>query len=635
MCGITGYIDYVERENKTTLLQSMVATLVHRGPDSGGAEVFTTKLNSTVALGHRRLSIIDLSASGQQPMHYDNLIITFNGEIYNYQELQKELQKEGYVFTSNSDTEVILKAYKAWGSKCVTKFIGMFAFAIYDVEKQKLFCARDRAGVKPFFYYHHNNVFLFSSELKAFHKHPAFTKELNLHAVGAFVQFGNVPSPHCIFKHCYKLKPGHVLHFDISANTLETECYWDVYDAYNQPKTNLSFKEALVKTEEVLSSAFNYRMVADVPVGVFLSGGYDSACLTALLQKDRSQKLSTFTIGVSDIGLNEAPYAREIAKYLGTHHTEINCTEKEVLELLEELPFFYDEPFADSSAIPTTLVCKMARRQLKVALSADGGDEIFAGYNRYDYLLRYRNLLNALPNFARSGLYSMMDAINARALPIVGKTYNFPNRYEKLKSLLRDPSDKNMMLSLSKQFYEGKHPSLVLHRNITMNTAYQSNELRKEYYTPLCYMMAIDYQTYLVDDILQKVDRASMSVSLEAREPFLDQRIIEFAATLPDDYKYHNGEKKYILKELVHKHIPKKLMDRPKMGFSIPIEHWLMTDLKSKVEHYLDGTLIKRQGLFDVEEIENLKQQFFAGKKEYGSKIWYLLMFQMWYERWM
>lgn len=635
MCGITGYVEYNKRNNHPSVLSAMVNTLVHRGPESGGAEVFDADPSAVVALGHRRLSIIDLSAGGHQPMHSGSLTITFNGEIYNYHELQKELITIGYKFQTNSDTEVILTSYKAWGAKCVDRFIGMFAFVIYDADKQELFCARDRAGVKPFFYYFDNNLFLFASELKAFHQHPAFKKELNLHAVGAFVQFGNVPTPHCIFKHCYKLQPGHLLRFDIKNKTISKSVYWDVYDAYNAPKLDISFEAALTKTENVLTSAFNYRMVADVPVGIFLSGGYDSACLTALLQNNRAQKLSTFTIGVPDIGLNEAPYAREVAKYLGTYHTEINCTEKEVLELLNELPYFYDEPFADSSAIPTTLVCKMARQQVKVALSADGGDEIFAGYNRYDYLIRYRNILNTLPGIARNGMYSLMNAISAERIPFVGKSYNFPNRYEKLKSLLRDPSDKNMMLSLSKQYNEGQKHALLLHRNISMNTAYQSNELRKEFYSPLSYMMAIDYQTYLVDDILQKVDRASMSVSLEAREPFLDQRIIEWAAKLPDDFKYHKGVKKYLLKEIVHKHIPKKLMDRPKMGFSIPIEHWLSTDLRSKVEHYLRADLIKKQGIFSASEITKLKDDFYAGKKELGAKVWYLLMFQLWYEQWM
>ncbi len=633
MCGIAGYINFHSSSDQE-IVSNMTGTLAHRGPDATGTKIF--ELNTTtVALGHRRLSIIDLSTAAQQPMEIGQHTITFNGEIYNYKALQDELKKLGHVFSTNSDTEVILKAYQSWGDACVSRFVGMFAFAIYDKAQERLFCARDRAGVKPFFYSWDGEVFLFASELKAFLKHPDFKKELNLHAVSAFMQFGNVPTPHCIYKNCYKIRPGHSLVVSIPEKKIETACYWDVYDSYNQEKKKIGLPEAILKTEEILTDAFEHRMIADVPVGIFLSGGYDSACLTALLQKDRSEKLRTFTIGVPDIGLNEAPYAREVARHLGTRHTEITCTEKEALELITDLPHFYDEPFADSSAIPTSLVCKMARKDVKVALSADGGDEIFAGYNRYDYLIKYNALLNKVPSILRKGIYSVMDHLPADNIPLLSKTYNFHNRYEKLKILLRDPTTKNMMLSLSKQFDERQNKELFRHPLLNMNTAYQSNELRKEFYTPLSYMMAVDYQTYLPDDILQKVDRASMSVGLEAREPFLDQRIIEWVATLPDDFKYREGTKKYLLREIVHKYIPKSLLDRPKMGFAIPIENWLSTYLRDKVEHYLREELIEKQGIFKKEKVSKMKRDFFAGRKELGAKIWYMLMFQMWYEKWM
>jgi len=634
MCGIAGYIQYNSESDKGTIT-AMTDPISHRGPDSSGSAIFQDGHGAFIALGHRRLSIIDLSSAGHQPMEKGDYTITFNGEIYNYKELQSELKNAGHRFTTNSDTEVILKAYEVWGEKCVLHFTGMFAFTIYDKKNSVLFCARDRAGVKPFTYYWDGSVFLFASELKSFIQHPDFKKELNLHAVSAFMQFGNVPTPHCIYKNCYKLKPGHTLTFEIPKKQLTSHCYWDVYDSYNQPKQVIDLSSAIKKTEDILSTAFEYRMVSDVPVGIFLSGGYDSACLTALLQKDRTEKLSTFTIGVPDIGLNEAPYASQVAKHLGTRHTEITCTEKEALELINELPYFYDEPFADSSAIPTTLVCKMARQEVKVALSADGGDEIFAGYNRYDYLIKYSGILNKVPAFLRKGLYTGMDHLPADKIPVLNRTYNFHNRYEKMKILLRDPSAKNMMLSLSKQYDEQQNKDLFVNPVINMNTAYQSNELRKEFYTPLSYMMAVDYQTYLPDDILQKVDRASMSVSLEAREPFLDQSIIEWVASLPDNFKYREGTKKYILREIVHKYIPKQLMDRPKMGFAIPIENWLSTYLRDKVEHYLREDLIEKQGIFKKEKVLKMKEDFFSGKKELGAKIWYLLMFQMWYEKWM
>lgn len=633
MCGISGFIDF-NKQSPYNDLQLMTEVLNHRGPDGAGYEVFQSKY-ANVGLGHRRLSIIDLTETGKQPMQYKHLCITFNGEVYNYAEIKKELIKLNHCFTGNSDTEVILHAFEEWGISCIEKCIGMFAFVIYDTQKEEIFCVRDRAGVKPFFYYWNNGLFLFASELKAFHQHPQFKKEINLDTVSAFMQYGNVPTPHCIFNHCYKLKPSHYLKFDISNSIFTISKYWDVYDSYNKPKLEIPFNEAKQETEKLLKSAFDYRMVADVPVGVFLSGGYDSACVAALLQKDSSNKLKTYTIAVPDIGLNEASYAKDVAKYLGTEHHEYGCTQKEALELITDLPFYYDEPFGDSSAIPTTLVCKMAKKEVTVALSADAGDEIFAGYNRYDYLMKYGKSINAIPGFLRQGMSNVMNLISADHIPILKNKYNFHNRYEKLKSILKDSSSKNIMISLSQQFNDNQISNLFVNKVQTLDTLYQSNALLKKYYSPLSYMMAIDYQTYLLDDILQKVDRASMSVSLEGREPFLDHRIIEWAAQLPDSYKYNNGNKKYILKEIVHQYIPKHLMDRPKMGFAIPIENWLSVDLKDKVFYYLDSKKIGHQGIFNVQVVEKLKSDFYSGKKEYALKIWYLLMFQMWYEKWM
>jgi asparagine synthase (glutamine-hydrolysing) len=612
----------------------MTDAMIHRGPDGAGYEFFQNQ-TCQVGLGHRRLSIIDLTDTGKQPMQLQHWWMTFNGEVYNYQEIKKELESLGHQFIGNSDTEVMLHGYAEWGIQCVHRFIGMFAFVIYDTQKQEVICVRDRAGVKPFFYYWNEGLFLFASELKAFHKHPHFKKEINLDAVAAFMQYGNVPTPHCIFNNCYKLKPGHILTFNLQSLTFNISKYWDVYDAYNKPKLAISFNEAKIETEKLLQSAFDYRMVSDVPVGVFLSGGYDSACVTSLLQKNNPKKLKTFTIGVADIGLNEAPFAKEIAQHLGTDHYEYECTEKDALELINDLPYYYDEPFADSSAIPTTLVCKMAKKQVTVALSADGGDEIFAGYNRYDYMMRHGKLLNALPSIVNKGMAGMMDLVAANHIPVFKNKYNFHNRYEKLKGLLKDPSHKNVMLSLSQQFNEKQLKELILKKYESLETAYLSDSLKNNSYSSLAYMMAIDYQTYLVDDILQKVDRASMTVSLEGREPFLDHRIIEFVAQLPDNFKYHKGIKKHILKEITHQYIPKSLMDRPKTGFAIPIEKWLATDLKEQVLYYLNRQTIQSEGIFHPEQVDKMVGDFFNGKKEYAVKIWYLLMFEMWYKQWM
>ena len=633
MCGISGFIDF-KKTTTQNILEKMNRTMQHRGPDGEGYGMYQNDI-ATVGLGHRRLSIIDLSEGGSQPQTFGSLHITFNGEIYNYAEIKAELEIKGHSFHSHSDTEVILHAYAEWGSKSLQKFIGMFALVIYDEANKQLFACRDRAGVKPFFYYWKNGLFLFASELKAIVQHPAFTKEINLAAAAAYMQYGYVPTPHCIFKDTHKLKPGHFLDFNITNRELNVKQYWNVYDAYNKPPLKIDLPEAIEETEKLLTNAFQYRMVSDVPVGVFLSGGYDSSCVTALLQKNNTEKIKTFTIGVPDAGLNEAPYAKEIAAHLGTDHTEYYCTQKEALEIVPQLPFFYDEPFADSSAIPTSLVSKIAREKVTVALSADAGDEIFAGYNRYDYIMKYGKQLQAIPGFMRKSAAALLNIIPAGSIPILNKKYLFHSRYEKVKLLLKSPTEHNILLSLTKQMGEDDIAALFKSPIDILSTAFDSKELKPEFHSTLSYIMAIDYQTYLLDDILQKVDRAGMSVSLEGREPFLDHRIIEWAAQLPMEYKYNKGNKKYILKQIVHKYLPKEMMDRPKMGFGIPIANWLQNDLKPFVDQYFDESFIIKQNIFNNTEIQRIKESFYQGKIERAEKIWYLLMFQMWYDKWM
>lgn len=632
MCGISGYIDF----NKNTPIQSlneMTDSMVHRGPDGAGYEHLDTP-NAQIGLGHRRLSILELSELGKQPMLFENYWMTFNGEIYNYKEIKQELAQLGHTFKGDSDSEMILHAYHQWGKSCIDKFIGMFAIVIVDLKENIVFCVRDRTGIKPLFFYWKSDLFLFASELKAFHKHPKFEKKINKDALSAFMQYGSVPTPHCIFNDCAKIKPGHTLTINLKDKSIEHFQYWNVYDSYNKPKLDISFEDAKIETKTLLKSAFNYRMVSDVPVGVFLSGGYDSACVTAILQEGRADKIKTYTIGVPDIGLNEAPYAKDVANYLGTDHTEYECTQKEAIEMIEDLPFFFDEPFADSSAIPTSIVSKLARQEVTVALSADGGDEIFAGYNRYDFLARYGKKLNRIPGFVRNSMVGIMNVVPSERIPVLKNKYNFHNRYEKLKNVLKNPSNKDIMLSISQQFTDQQMGKLMAQKCSALDSMYLSNELNMEINSPLAYMMAIDYQTYLVDDIMQKVDRASMSHSLEGREPFLDHRIIEYAAQLPDSYKYHEGVKKRILKEIVHDYIPKELMDRPKMGFAIPIADWMQTELKDLVYDYINEKNLVEQGLFEWKEVDKIMKAFYSGKKEYDTKIWYLLMFQMWYAKW-
>ncbi len=633
MCGISGFIDF-NKQTGIEVLEKMNRIMVHRGPDGEGYGVYETA-NAKIGLGHRRLSIIDLTTGGSQPKTFGSLHITFNGEIYNYAEIKTELEQKGHQFDSHSDTEVILHAYKEWGSDALQKFIGMFAFVIFDEAEQKLFACRDRAGVKPFFYYYKDGLFLFGSELKALMQHPSFEKHINTDALGAFLQFGYVPTPHCIFNNAQKLKPGHFINFDVKKQSFETQQYWNVYDAYNKPILDISLPEAIEETEKILTSAFQYRMVSDVPVGVFLSGGYDSSCVTAILQKNNTEKIKTFTIGVPDAGMNEAPFAKEIAAHLGTDHTEYYCTEKEALDIVPQLPFFYDEPFADSSAIPTTLVSRIAREKVTVALSADAGDEIFAGYNRYNYVAKYGEKIQQIPEFIRKSVAAIMDKVPANSIPVLNKKYLFHSRYEKLKSILSDADKKNIFLNLTHQHSIKELAGLIKTNTSPLITSFDSTQLKSEHYNMLSYMMAIDYETYLLDDILQKVDRAGMSVSLEGREPFLDHRIIEWAAQLPMEYKYNKGNKKFILKQIVHKYIPAKMMDRPKMGFGIPIAAWLQNDLKPFVDMYFDEQFIEKQNIFNNNIIQKIKKSFYEGKIERAEKVWFILMFQMWYDKWM
>jgi asparagine synthase (glutamine-hydrolysing) len=633
MCGIAGFIDFNKRSD-SHLVEKMAAAIPHRGPDGQGI-YFNQTNQADIGLGHRRLSIIDLSHAADQPMHFDGLHIIFNGEIYNYAEIKETLISLGHSFQTHSDTEVILHAWREWGEKAIRQWRGMFAIALYDERNQQLICIRDRAGVKPFYYFFKERTFLFSSELKSLMKHPDFEKSINVDALGAFLQYNYVPSPYSIFKDTFKLPAGHLLKLDLHSSSLDIKQYWDVYEYYNKPKLSIGLPEAISETERILAESFQYRMVADVPVGVFLSGGYDSTCVTALLQHSNIERIKTFTIGSTDQKLNEAPFAKQIAAHLGTNHTEYYCSPKEALDIIPELPFYYDEPFADPSAIPTILVSRMARKEVTVALSADAGDEIFAGYNRYDYISRFGNRLRAIPHPMRKMVASAMENISSDKIPFFRDQRNFHSRYDKLKNLLRDPSASELLKNLTQVFSQLEINRLFNQPVRVLNTAHSSNELLKKYYDPLSFMMAIDYKTYMVDDILQKVDRATMSVSLEGREPFLDQHIIEWAAQLPSDYKYFKGQKKYILKQIVHKYVPKEIMERPKMGFGIPVEKWLADELKPLVMEYLSPEKVKVHGFFNAEEVGNICTDFYNGRKEKHLKIWHILMFQMWYEKWM
>jgi asparagine synthase (glutamine-hydrolysing) len=629
MCGIAGFIDF-NKKSDFKILKEMTDILHHRGPDDSGYSFYENEY-ANIGLGHRRLSIIDLSSHGHQPMRFQNLEIVYNGEVYNFREIRKELEKYGYKFESNSDTEVILKAYYHLGIKAVDKFIGMFAIAIYDKKEQKLTLIRDRAGVKPFYYYFKNGLFMFVSELKSFHKHPDFQKEINIDALAIFFQFSYILQPYTIFQNTYKLPAGHYAEIDLKNQSFKVQKYWDIIDFYNRPKLNITFEEAKSETEKLLKSACEYRMIADVPVGIFLSGGYDSTAVTAMLQKDRSKKLKTFSIGFYEEKYNEAHHAKKVAEYLGTDHTEYYCTQKDAQELLPHLSEIWDEPFGDPSVIPTTLVSRIARQSVKVSLSADGGDEIFGGYDKYTSALKYKKLFHKLP--LRRLIALLMDNVSPTYLLGLNKTYNFTNRYEKLKTLLKANNIIQVMNSLV-YFFSYKDTVRLLGRNFELKTNFDDvNIIDSAYNDDIDRMMAIDYKTYLVDDILVKVDRATMSISLEGREPLLDHRIIEFTAQLPSSYKINGWNRKYILKSIVHDYVPKELMDRPKMGFGIPLHEWLMNNLREYVLKYLDSKKIAKTGLLNIKEVERLKYEWLKNGSG-ANKIWLILIFMMWHERW-
>ncbi|AYB33164.1 asparagine synthase (glutamine-hydrolyzing) [Chryseolinea soli] len=630
MCGIVGFCDFNKRSN-ADVLQKMTQSLHHRGPDDSGT-FFEEQSGFALGFGHTRLSILDLSPLGHQPMRVGKMVITFNGEVYNFMEIRERLEKEGCTFKSHSDTEMILYAFQQWGPSCLQYFRGMFAFTLYDEEKQKLYVVRDRVGVKPLYYYHKDNTFLFSSTLKPFHMHPAFHKEVDMASLGLFLQYSYIPGPHCIFKHTQKLLPGHYLEISLTNRDIKLHKYWDVVDAYNQPKLDVGDEEAIRETEKILSESFNYRMVADVPVGIFLSGGFDSSAVAALIQKDRTDRLKTFTIGFDVPGFDEAPDARKIAKHLGTDHTEYYCSPKDAFDIIPNLPDIYDEPFADNSSVPSVLVSQLARKQVTVALSGDGGDEIFAGYNKFSQSIKYAN---GYPQWVKRSIAKTMGIINPDHIPVLNQQYNFSTRYEKMKHILQsnDPSD--AMNIISQYIPQQEVKRLVAKEYKDYKTFFDLKEEFAGHNDALSKMLGIDYKTFLNDNNLVKIDRATMSVGLEGREPFLDQKVIEYVSRLPSHLKLRDGVTKYILKQIVYKHIPRELMDRPKKPFIAPLTVWFMNELKDFFLNYLDEGRIRREGLLNAEPILAMRNQYLSGKKVNHQKLWNLLIFEMWMEKWM
>lgn len=629
MCGIAGFIDF-HKTSDIDIVRKMTDAMDHRGPDDAGYEVYEAH-QALIGFGQRRLSILDLSPLGHQPMHFNDFIVNFNGEIYNFKEVRQELIDKGYSFNSWSDTEVILKGYHCWGLDVVHKFIGMFAIALYDKQKEQVIFIRDRAGVKPLYYYWKNNVLLFGSELKGLYEHPAFEKNIDTNSLALFLQFSYIPAPHCIFHNTYKLLPGHFLIVDLKTKDLQVKKYWDVFDQYNKPEIKISDNEAIEQTDKLLKNAYEYRMVADVPVGLFLSGGYDSSSVAALLQTGRTERLKTFTIGFHEAEFNEAPEAKKIANYLGTDHTEWYLTAKEAGAVLSKLPEIYDEPFADNSTVPTVLVSQLARQQVTVALSADGGDEIFGGYNKFSQAEKYTS---SIPSSIQTFLSGTMSLINPESIYYFNKKYNFPTRYEKMKLIWKKKDPVSAMKYIGQYITETEVETFLGKPFERYNTFFEEGDKLQKDAGITNKLLAVDYKTFLVDNNLVKVDRATMSVSLEGREPMLDHRIIEFLAQLPSNFKIRNGITKWLLKEVVHKYIPKELMERPKRPFIAPLTVWFKEDLQDQLKYFLSERSLSKTGVFDPKPIVQLRDEYLAGRKVNYQKLWQVLMFQLWYNRW-
>lgn len=646
MCGITGFFT-LERQTKRAVfevtIKQMSVTLHHRGPNDFGNWL---DAEGGIALGHRRLSIVDLSPTGHQPMHSacDRYVIVFNGEIYNFKILRQELEVFGHKFHGHSDTEVMLAAISRWGLEAAVKrFNGMFAFALWDKQEHRLHLARDRLGEKPLYYGWMGKTFLFGSELKALRAHPDFKEELNRDALALYMRHNCVPAPYSIYKGIYKLPPGTILTLN-GADGISSPApipYWSARVVAEQgiarPFTG-SVEEAIAQLDTLLREAVKMRMEADVPLGAFLSGGVDSSLVVALMQAQSDIPIKTFSIGFNESEYNEANYAKAVAQHLGTDHTELYITPEQAMAVIPRLPTLYDEPFADSSQIPTFLVSELARQYVTVSLSGDGGDELFAGYNRYLRGQSIWNMIGWMPKRMRSAASGMLTAISPQTwtsifqkmnyiLPGKIKQQNPGDKLHKLSEILDVDDPETMYRRLVSHW---KDPSSIVLGACEPPTVLTDRSRWADLPDFVQRMMFLDTVTYLPDDILVKVDRASMGVSLEARVPLLDHRVMEFAWRLPMSMKIRNGQSKWLLRQVLYKYVPRELIERPKMGFGVPIDSWLCGPLREWAEVLLDEKRLREEGFFNPAPIREKWAEHLSGKRNWQYYLWDVLMFQAW-----
>lgn len=638
MCGIAGLLDPEKRASGDALealAGRMVTALNHRGPDARGV---WAEPEAGLVLGHARLSIIDLSPAGAQPMSSASgrYVLSYNGEVYNAGELRAELEQLGHRFRGHSDTEAIVEGFAAWGvAETVTRLIGMFAFAVFDRKERVLTLVRDRLGIKPVYWGRIDGRVAFASELKAFAALPGFPPEIDRDALAAYLCTGYVPAPGCIYRGIEKLEPGTML--EVRADgAVRAERYWSALDVAVRGQAaplEADDAEACASLEALLTDAVTRRMVADVPLGVFLSGGIDSSTVTALMQANSATPVKSFSIGFHEPGYNEADAAKAAAHHLGTDHTELYVSADEAQSVVPRLPQIYDEPFADVSQIPTFLVSEMTRKHVTVALSGDGGDELFAGYNRYAQGLRVARALRHLPG-PLSGAAS--DLITA--LP--------PSNWDGLFALLpagvrpRQAGDKLHKLAAvlgaeTRDYYRVLVSPWADAWRLVPGARRPDPDpfapgIRSRFRDELSWMQYADTVTYLPDDILTKVDRASMAVSLEARVPLLDHRVVEFAWRLPEDLKIRGGQGKWLLRQLLYKYVPKALVERPKMGFGVPIDAWLRGPLKAWAEDLLDPIAMSQTGYLDPAPIQEKWAEHLSGRRNWQHFLWNVLMFEAW-----
>lgn len=640
MCGLTGfwYLNSGSREPLRPIVEMMMDQIEARGPDSSGV---WCDQEIGLALGHRRLSIRDLSEAGHQPMvsKSGNSILAYNGEIYNATELRDELIKQGFSFHGTSDTEVVLEACEAWGiENAVKRFIGMFAFTLWDRSNRKLFLVRDRLGIKPLYWGVHRGTLFFGSQLKSFSMHPLWDPEIDRDALVSYFRFNYIPAPSSIFKGIQKLEPGTILAFDSDKGSKQSY-YWNIHDIASSNKSAYSQRsqsELIDELECLLKDAVKRRMIADVPLGVFLSGGIDSSTVVALMQAQSSKPVSSFSIGFYEDDYNEAQYAKKVADHLGTDHHEMYVHINDALDVIPDIPNWYDEPFADSSQIPMFLVSKLARDHVTVALSGDGGDELFAGYNRYFLGQSIWKYIDVMPSWLRKAAVNSIHLLSprswdafARLIPKKLRPPHVGDKAYKLADILQVASAEDFYRNLVSLWDEPAN--LVIGGK---ERVIQSVQRMGESQSFVELMQYIDTVTYLPDDILTKVDRASMAVSLETRVPLLDHRVVDFAWKLPLDMKIRHRQGKWLLRQVLYKHVPQHIIDRPKMGFGVPIGHWLRGPLREWVEYLFSKQSIKSAGLLNFELINQRWEEHLSGRRNWQYPLWGVLMFLAWHERW-